>query len=191
MSSRFIIVLLVIFLSSCEESNGTSESTETLEVGSYSWDSYRVKEMREGMTYSAMQLPIEYYIRKNIGVSNTSKVDSLAKMMNTERVIVTEFKHLNQKDVLTSDFTARSYEDAVKYMASNISNDYHFVTSTNDTIACSGVLFERNFNVVPFKRVVLYFNGVPPEETGKLIYNDRLFGNGVFTFRLNQQPIKN
>ena len=190
MSKEIIVLLLIVFLGSCTQKN-TTEYKETLEIGNYQWESYTVEEIRDGMTYSAMQLPIEYYIRKNIGMSKTSIVDSLTGVMKTERVIVTEFKDLDKKDVLISDFTNRSYEDAVKYIASTISGDYHFVTSTNDTIACSGVLFERNFNVAPFKRVLLYFNGVPPEETGELIYNDRLFGNGIFTFKLNQQPIKN
>lgn len=191
MRTKLIICFFCfVGLLSCSKEKKT-ETLEQLNIGNYSWDSFKVSEMRAGMTYSATQLPIEYYLRKNIGVDKQKEVDSLVETMKTERVIIAEFNHLSQKDVLIDEYTHRSYEDAVKYIASPIYEDYKFVTSSQDTIPCSGVLFERNFNVAPFKRVLLYFNGVPPGDTGELVYNDQLFGNGSFTFKLNKKPLKN
>jgi len=186
----FICLLYLVGLLSCSEEKKT-KTLEKLNIENYSWNSFKVSEMRAEITYSAIQLPIEYYVRKNIGVDKQNEIDSLVETMKTERVIIAEFNHLSQKDVLIDKYTHRSYEDAVKYIASPIYEDYKFVTSSQDTIPCNGVLFERNFNVAPFKRVLLYFNGVPPDDTGTLLYNDQLFGNGSFSFKLNERPIKN
>lgn len=185
-----LLVILIALLSCKEDSNLIVRSTEKLEVGNYSWNSYKVSQMRGGLTYSAINLPIEYYLRKNIGVTNIDNIDSLANVMSSERVIIAEFNHLDRDDVLKSEYTNRTYEEAVKYIASAISKDYHFITSKQDTIPCIGVLFERNFNVAPFKRVLLYFNDIPPGDMGELLYDDQLFGNGSFSFKLNQRPIK-
>jgi len=76
------------------------------------------------------------------------------------------------------------------YLASTIRNDFMVVTSSNDTIPCSGVHFERHFKISPFKRVLLYFGGINPNETIQLIYRDRLYNNGIFKFKFNEIPFK-
>jgi hypothetical protein len=75
-------------------------------------------------------------------------------------------------------------------MAFTIEKDFTVVTSSNDTIPCSGVNFERNFKIAPFKRVLLYFNNINPNENLKLIYQDHLFGNGIIKFGLTDVPLK-
>ena len=75
-------------------------------------------------------------------------------------------------------------------MSFSIEKDFKVVTESNDTIKCNGVLFERNFKVAPFKRLLLYFNNIDPNETIKLIYNDELFGNGIMEFEFIEKPLK-
>lgn len=174
---------------SCDDKKTISQPL-SLTLGNYNWESYRVSEIKGGIDYSAMRLPNEYYLRKNIGVKNRTALDSLQESMKNERVIVAEFRDLKEDDILKEEFTNRSYEEAVKYLAFTIQKDYSLVTESNDSIPCVGVHFERNFKVAPFKRVLLYFNNVPEEENIRLLYTDNLFGNGVLQFNLNQTPIK-
>ena len=75
-------------------------------------------------------------------------------------------------------------------MAFNIKKDFTVFTSSNDTMSCAGVHFERNFKVAPFKRVLLYFNDIDPEDNINLIYKDELFGKGVLKFNLSEKPLK-
>jgi len=89
-----------------------------------------------------------------------------------------------------SEFTNKNYEEAVKYMAFTITKDFTIVTSSKDTISCAGVQFERNFKVAPFKRALLYFGNINPEDQIQLIYTDELFGNGIIKFKFKETPIK-
>lgn len=174
---------------SCDDKKTISQPIN-LTAGNYNWESYRVSELKNGIDYSAMQLPNEYYLLKNVGIKDKEGLDSLQKSMIKERVVVAEFRDLEEDDILKEKFTNRSYEEAVKYLAFAIQKDYSLVTESNDSIPCIGVHFERNFKVAPFKRVLLYFDNVPEEENATLVYKDKLFGNGVLKFKLNQMPIK-
>src|SRR5690606_14199103 len=109
---------------------------------------------------------------------------------NKERIIEVEFQHSNEADLLKEEFTKKTYDNAVKYMAFDIQGDFSVVTSSNDTIKCVGVNFERNFKVAPFKRVLLYFNNIKPNDNIELIYQDKLFGNGILKFNFKETPIK-
>ena len=153
------------------------------------WKSKRVNNFVDDINYTATEVPLQYYILKN-NQNNPQIVDSLYTINNKERVIEIEFEHSNQEDLLKQEFTNKNYEDAVKYMAFTIEQDFTVVTSSNDTIKCSGVNFERNFKVAPFKRVLLYFNNINPEDNIKLIYKDQLFGNGTMEFNFNEIPVK-
>src|SRR5690606_9980118 len=117
-------------------------------------------------------------------------IDSISKKYEYERVIEFEFEHNENKDLLESEFTGLDYEKSVSYMAAAIKNDFMLVTESNDTIPCSGVHFERHFKVSPFNRILLYFGNVSPTDNIQLIYQDRLFGNGIFKFTFDEFPFK-
>lgn len=189
MKKLILLLASFIILLGCDYRNQVTESI-TLTAGNYNWNSYRVSQIQGGLDYSAMQLPNEYYLLKNIGVKNRTELDSLQGSMKNERVIVAEFRDLAEDDILKKEFTNRSYEEAVKYLAFQIQKDYSLVTGSNDSVPCIGVHFERNFKVAPFKRVLLYFDNVPENENIELIYKDNLFGNGTLKFNLNQEPLK-
>lgn len=170
--------------------NEIKEYDEFYNLANAGWKSKKINHYINGINYTATEVPIAYYILKDQGDSNLAKVDSIYQKHNKERVLEIEFHHDEEKDLLSSEFTNRNYEESVKYFAFTIRKDFSVITSSKDTIQCSGVQFERNFKVAPFKRAVLYFGGVNPEEQIQLIYNDELFGNGIIKFKYKNTPIK-
>ncbi|GAA3591108.1 hypothetical protein GCM10022396_05700 [Flavivirga amylovorans] len=153
------------------------------------WKSKRVTQFVSDINYTATEVPIQYYLLKD-NQADYAKVDSLYQVNSKERIIEVEFQHTSEADLLLKDHTNKTYKDAVKYIAFTIEKDFTVITSSNDTIPCSGVNFERNFKVAPFKRVLLYFNDIPPNDHIKLIYQDQLFGNGIIKFNLTDSPLK-
>lgn len=190
-SISFILLVVLSLIVSCNKASKSNPIPEYkfFSLQQQGWKSKRVNQFINDINYTATEVPIQYYLLKN-NENNYAKVDSLYQLNAKERVIEIEFQHANEADLLLPDYTDKSYEDAVKYMAFTIEKDFTVVTSSNDTIQCSGVNFERNFKVAPFKRVLLYFNNIKPDDNIKLIYQDYLFGNGIVKFNLTDIPLK-
>ncbi|MGJ8734792.1 MAG: hypothetical protein ACSHW4_16670 [Cellulophaga sp.] len=190
-SISFILLFVFGFLASCNKPSKLSNIYEykLFNFQQQGWKSKRVTHFINDINYTPTEVPIPYYLLKN-NQNNDTKVDSLYQENIKERIIEIEFQHANEADLLMEDYTNKPYEDTVKYMAFTIKKDFTVVTSSNDTIPCSGVNFERNFKVAPFKRVLLYFNNINPNDDIKLIYQDHLFGNGILKFNFNQTPLK-
>lgn len=154
------------------------------------WKSRSVYHNFSGIDYKATLVPLQYYILKNNENKEASTIDSIFSVYKDERIIEIEFQHENEDDLLKDTYTNLDYESAVKYMSFKIENDFIIVTESSDTITCSGVTFERNFKLAPFKRLLLHFGNVPEEENIQLVYNDKLFGNGLMKFKFNEIPIE-
>lgn len=187
----FVFLSVLCIILSCNKSakNDSQPDYNYYQLKQQGWKSKRVNQYVNDINYTATEVPLQYYLLKNVS-DNSTTVDSLYRIHAKERVIEIEFQHANQTDLLLEDYTGKTYEEAVKYMAFTIEKDFTVVTSTNDTIACSGINFERNFKVAPFKRLLLYFNGIKPNDKIKLIYSDHLFGNGIVKFNFNQTILK-
>ncbi len=190
-SASFLFLLIFCLSASCNKSPKSNKVSEYkfFNLQQQGWKSKRVTQFINDINYTATEVPLQYYLLKNTN-GNYKKTDSLYQVNNKERIIEVEFQHSNEADLLLDKYTNKSYEDAVKYMAFTIAKDFTIVTSSNDTITCSGVNFERNFKVAPFKRVLLYFNNINPNDNIKLIYQDYLFGNGILKFNFNKTPLK-
>ncbi len=190
-SISFIVLFILMFSESCNKSAKSNKLPEykLFNLQQQGWKSKRVTQFINDINYTATEVPIQYYLLKN-NPNDYAKVDSLYQINAKERVIEVEFQHVKEADLLLEDYTNKTYEDAVKYMAFTIEKDFTVVTSSNDTIQCSGVNFERNFKLAPFKRVLLYFNNINPNDHIKLIYQDYLFGNGIIKFNLKDIPLK-
>jgi len=188
----YILVLLCLCLISCKKKEGAVQdnSEKIFRLENVGWKSKQVNRYINTINYTATEVPLQYYILKNQGNADLNKVDSIYKSNERERVLEIEFHHDEEKDLLLSEFTSRNYQEAVKYMAFTIKKDFTIVTSSKDTIPCAGVQFERNFKVAPFKRALLYFGNINPEDEIQLIYNDELFGNGIIKFKFKETPIK-
>ncbi len=192
---QIIYFIIIILLGSCNSGNEKKDfdsaiSHKLFQLENRGWKSQRITHFVNDMYYSATEVPNEYYLLKSEGNNNLSRIDSLSKNYNRERVIEFEFEQINEDDLLKEEYTAMDYDKSVMYLASTISRDFMAVTSKNDTILCSGVQFERHFKVSPFKRVLLYFGSIDPSEKIQLIYQDRLFNNGIFKFKFNELPFK-
>ncbi len=189
----FIGLLFIIFFS-CKDTGHKGSSKSDVDQKLYTlqgegWKSKRVSHLAGDIQYRATQVPVEYYLLKSLQ-DNQDSITSLARDMANERIVEMEFEHFGKSDLLEQDFTGMDYDRSVSYMANTIQGDFMAVTQTGDTIPCSGVHFERHFKVSPFKRVILYFGGIPQQQPIQVIYNDRLFGNGIFKFSFDQQPFK-
>lgn len=192
-NSSIFLFIIIGFLSfaACKKTpkNNNQSTYKVFSLNHQDWKSKRVTQFINDINYTATEVPLEYYFLKN-NLSNSSKIDSLYKLNAKERVIEIEFQHVKESDLLLQDYTNKTYEEAVKYMAFTIEKDFMVITSSNDTIKCSGVNFERNFKLAPFKRVLLYFTDINPQDDIKLIYHDYLFGSGIIKFNLEYSPLK-
>jgi hypothetical protein len=186
-----LVVLGVFILIKKTKTSGTNRIPEykLFSLNQGNWKSKRINQFVNDINYTATEVPIQYYLLKNNPDIYTN-IDSLYQINAKERIIEVEFQHVKEADLLLADYTNKTYEDAVKYMAFTIEKDFSVVTSSNDTIPCSGVNFERNFKIAPFKRVLLYFTGISPNENIRLIYHDYLFGNGIVKFNLTGTILK-
>ncbi|WP_203258188.1 hypothetical protein [Hyunsoonleella ulvae] len=193
-SNKTCLLILIFTFCLCISCGNSNDKKTRLSYKSFSlnqreWKSQSITQFIGDINYTATEVPIQYYLLKN-NPGNHQKIDSLYKLSNRERVVEIEFQHADNTDLLKQEYTNRSYEDAVKYMAFTIEKDFTAVTSSNDTIQCSGVNFERNFKIAPFKRVLLYFNNIDPNDHIKLLYQDHLFQNGIIKFDFNDKPLK-
>lgn len=194
-NSRIICCILFVLLASCDSGNKKEDSHDEIthrlfQLGNRGWKSQRLTHFVNDIHYSAAEVPNEYYFLKSGEKGNLSRIDSLSRSHIRERVIEFEFEHIKGDDLLQEGYTALDYDKSVTYLSSTLSGDFVVVTSKNDTIPCSNVLFERHFQISPFKRVLLYFGNIDPSDNIQLIYNDRLFNNGIFKFKLNEVPFK-
>tara|TARA_B100001057_G_scaffold494278_1_gene590473 strand:+ start:1690 stop:2277 length:588 start_codon:yes stop_codon:yes gene_type:complete len=188
----FSIVIFCFLVISCK-SDTKEESTSAIQqkifqLQNQGWKSKTVSHFVGDITYSATEVPKEYYFLKQ-GLSLDS-ISKLSSQFSKERIIEVEFEHVNEVDLLLKEFTKLDYEKSVMYMSSGIQNDFFVVTQGKDTIPSIGVHFERHYKVSPFQRVLIYFTGVPENAPIQLIYRDRLFNNGNFKFKFEDVPLK-
>ncbi|PKP11186.1 MAG: hypothetical protein CVU08_12795 [Bacteroidetes bacterium HGW-Bacteroidetes-3] len=186
--TSFILFLIVGVLYSCNKSP-KEKDYKIFNSQHHNWKSLRVTQFVNDINYTATDVPLQYYLIKDIG-EDYQNIDSIYNANVKERIIEVEFQHIDQIDLLLPEYTTKTYEEAVKYMAFAIEKDFAIVTSSNDTLKCSGVNFERNFKIAPFKRLLLYFNNINPNDHIQLIYQDHLFGNGIIKFKFKELPIK-
>lgn len=147
------------------------------------WKSRQYTQKIDGIHFTATEVPIQYYLLKDKGNENLFLIDSLSEINKRERVLEFTFQQEDEKDLLAMEFTGMDYTSAVKYMSFGLDKDFYVVTSKLDTIACSGVNFERNFKIAPYQKVLLFFSGIEPDEKIQLVYNDYLFRKGTIKFK--------
>lgn len=147
------------------------------------WKSRAYTQKADDIDFTAIEVPIQYYLLKDLGNENLISVDSLYEENKRERIIEFTFQQDEEKDLLGNDFTGMEYTDAVKYMSFGLEKDFYVVTSKKDTIACSGVTYERNYKIAPYQKVLLFFSGIDPNEKIQLVYTDFLFRKGTLKFQ--------
>lgn len=181
----YILSLLLLF--SCKKESSTTKDSEIRDryfnLEKIGWKSRSYTQKINDIGFSATEVPIQYYLLKDLGIENVVLIDSLYEENKRERVLEFVFQQDEEKDLLTKDFTGLDYTDAVKYISFGLKKDFYVVTSKKDTITCSGVTFERSYNIAPYQKVLLFFSGIDPEEKIQLVYNDHLFRKGILKFK--------
>lgn len=183
----FLISFIFLFFSCKKETQNPQQDSEIRDryfnLEKVGWKSRSYTQLVDDIGFTATEVPIQYYLLKDLGSDNLKQVDSLYEENKRERVIEFTFQQNEEKDLLGKDFTGMDYTDAVKYMSFGLDKDFYVVTSKKDTILCSGVNFERNYKVAPFQKVLLFFSGIDPNDKIQLIYNDYLFRKGTLKFK--------
>lgn len=154
------------------------------------WKSKKYDQQIDDLKFTATEVPLPYYILKEIGSDDLQKVDSISKQNERERIIEFEFTHESAEDLLEKGVTDLEYTEAIKYISFSLEKDFYAVTSKNDTIPCSGLTFERNFKMAPYNKVILFFTDIDPQEEIQLIYEDKLFKRGTLKFTFTEKISK-
>ncbi|WP_281635413.1 hypothetical protein [Flavobacterium marginilacus] len=194
--SRFIFITLFLAFYSCKNDNPTSSSDDSeirdryFNLEKTGWKSRMYTQKIEDIGFTATEVPIQYYLLKDLGTQDLKMVDSLYEENKRERIIEFVFQQDEEKDLLAKDFTGMDYTATVKYMSFGLDKDFYIVTSKKDTIACSGVTFERSYKIAPYQKVLLFFSGIDPNEKIQLVYNDFLFRKGTLKFKFKDPYIQ-
>jgi len=186
-------VMLIIFIS-CKNDNDIKSDSEIrhryYNLENQGWKSKMHNQKVDNIDFTATEVPIIYYLLKDLGNVDVVKIDSLYEENKKERIIEFTFEDEDQKDLLVEKFTNMDYKNSVEYMSFDIQKDFTIVTTKNDTIQCSGVLFERNFKVSPNNKVILFFSGIDQNDKVQLVYQDNLFKKGTLKFRFKEPILK-
>ena len=188
----FFILMTSLYLLSCKRDNTDNDSKDYYsfyQLEEKGWKSKSYVHYIDGIEYKATLVPVEYYVLKNEPGLAINSLDSIHQLYKYERVIEMEFKHASDEDLFNKKYTHQGYAESIKYMAFKIDKDFKLLTTSLDTILCAGAIYERNFKLAPFKRVLLHFSGVPENEDVQLLYNDRSLGKGEMSFTFNEDPI--
>lgn len=189
-----LIMCLMLFLSACQEDKRSVDEDiiyfRLSNLENAGWKSQSVIQHIDGIDFQATEVPIQYYLLKEMGKTNLKAIDSVYELNKHERILELTFKHIDKKDLLKEDFTNMDYSSSVRYMSFNIQNDFYVVTNKNDTVPCVGVNFERTFKVDSSNKILLFFNDVDPNQDLQLVYNDQLFDRGLIKFQFTKPIIK-
>lgn len=190
---KLYFLAFFIALFSCKDEESFDDSKlryEYFRMADIGWKSRKYTQNVDNITFTATQVPLQYYILKELGTENLQAVDSIYKENEMERVVEFEFSHENEQDLLTEKFTGMNYTESVKYMSFGLERDFYAVTPDKDTVPCSGITFERNFKIAPYHKVILFFTNIKPNEDIQLVYQDKLFKKGIFKFNLSEKITK-
>jgi len=191
--TNFFLLGIALIFAGCKDEKKVDDSAiryRHFKLEKAGWKSKEHLQQVDDMDFTATEVPISYYILKSEGNADLFAVDSIEKANEKERVLEFIFKHDNDKNLLETEFTGLNLEETVKYMSFDITNDFYLVTDKKDTINCSGVIFERNFNMVSDQKLILFFSGINPTDKIQLVYNDQLFKKGILKFKFEEKTTK-
>lgn len=194
--SNILFFLIAVIFISCDIASGKKEAVDKVAEISFryynlenqGWKSKNYTQIVDDISFTATEVPLQYYLLKSNGKDALITVDSLYEKNKTERIFEFVFQEENEKDLLAEEFTGLDYKSSVTYMSFKVQKDFYVVTTFNDTIPCSGVLFEQSHKIVPYNKLMLFFSGINPEDKVQLVYQDNLFKKGILKFRF-KDPI--
>ncbi len=204
-----IMALMNLGLVSCEtdqimESNSTNietniHRTELASYGQFSEFQYKggtihleeigeesnqnvvqeITKQQRDIKYRAKKIPSELYLQ-NKGLKG-EELELALKEVSGEQLFYFEFEEALKQDLIKKYFE-ENLDQKIAYLSFDIYNDFKLVNEKGDTIHSDYSVYERNFHVAPYERILLSFSGIDPNEEVQLVYMDQLFGRGKFDF---------
>jgi len=139
----------------------------------------RIEEKREDITFRAKRVPMDLYLL-NKGVPKEELDQELAKMEG-EQLFYFEFEEFQKQDLFKKYFPA-SLDKSVSYLSFDIQNDFQVIDSEGKEHNCAYSVYERDFGIAPYERILIGFTGVDEEDELTLVYRDVLFQKGEMEF---------
>lgn len=134
---------------------------------------------KNDIKFRAKRIPSELYL-KNKGVSGEELAAALTEVEG-EQLFYFEFEEELKQDLIKKHLED-DLDGNISYLSFGIFNDFLLVNSKGDTVISDYSLYERNFHVAPYERLLVSFSGVEQDEELQLIYNDKLFQKGKLNF---------
>lgn len=149
----------------------------------------QIQLQKEDLVFRMKKIPTELYVSKEMPGASSDVIDSAVADLNGEQVFYFELEETMRQDLLKK-YHADHFDQAVSYLSFDISNDFMILTADGDTLTPSFTMYERNFHLAPYERVLIDFVGLDENEAFELVYRDHLFGKGEVRFQFpNQQFI--
>jgi hypothetical protein len=157
-----------------EVKSSESGLLKKVEFGDYSFEI-----LVEPAAYSALQFHKSVY-------SSPEEFERDATEQSEITQIELEIKNKScAKEILKCDTEdAGIYNERIKYFSFELYKDVYLVYGS-DTIPCGMHVWERGFNAKPELSCQLVFDAIKIQDDTplELVYNDKVFGNGLIKFR--------
>lgn len=162
-----------------EEIN-TKDSTYIVQVN---------EKKKQDIFLRAKKVPNKMYLL-NKGVPE-EEIDQAVTASQKEVLYYFEFE-----DEFKTDLIAKHFEDDpdghISYLSFDIYQDFYLISKEGDTISANYSVYERDFQMAPYERILLSFTGIEDTSGYALLYDDRLFGSGSTVFHFaSDKTLKN
>ncbi len=143
-----------------------------------------INQKRGDIFFKAKKINTKFYLA-NKGLTGAELKEALADLKN-EQLYFIEFNEFQKQDLMKKYFNG-NMDQSVSYMSFDINKDFQIINAENDTIESSYSIYERNYHVAPFERILVSFSNLLPDEELNLVYTDRLFKKGKMNFDFPSQ----
>lgn len=190
-----LIIAISVFLVSCENTTVVDavnyikyiDNTENGLVQEYANEEKALK-------LKAQYKTPEYLAIKEIGVEafHPDSIVTLAKEFDGGyHFNFTISSSVSGYDVIKEKLSPSDYLKRITYLTGEIRKDFKLVSGL-DTLPCVVCHYERNYNISPNNVFILVFPYQQKTESDlTLLYDDKLFNQGIVEFKFKNKNIKN
>ena len=151
-----------------------------------------VKEMIE-LDFELIYKPIEFKLIQEFGeeIIDANKFEERKKELTGYEYFNFRITSKVASELLVTNIhSQQEFDERLNYFVGDAQNDFSLVQD-GDTIPCSIYHFERNYGIAPYNTMVLAFksNGDNLNDK-KIIYHDRVFGNGPIILSISKESLK-
>ncbi len=136
-----------------------------------------IEQQREDVLFRVKRMDTKHYLMRK-GLKNEELEKALIELED-EQLFYVEFEESQKRDLMKKYFE-QHMDESVSYLSFKIDQDFSLVQS--DTIDAASLVYERNYHVAPFERILISFKGIDKDEEMEIIYRDKLFQKGEMKF---------